>query len=188
MMKLKHLILPAAALALASCGEVSQQEFDKVDSVRSTLQHQVYDQQRTIQDLQRQLDVEKSTRERADADAKQIRQKFDELRKERDDLKRNFDDYKRTFQLSSRVSTVGEKAAELKTTDGKTYRDVMVKAVLGSTLVFSHAEGTGRLPLNTLTDDWKKRFDFREDTPCVVSDDDLQRACTKALAEIKRQN
>ena len=188
MTKMKHLLLPAAALALASCGEVSQQEFDKVESHRSTLQREVYDHQRTIQDLQRQLEVEKGTRERSDAESKEIRQKFEELRKERDTLKRDFDDYKRTFQLSSRVSAVGEKAAEMKTADGKTYREVLVKAVLGSTIVFSHAEGTARLPLSTMTDDWKKRFDFREDVPCVVSDDDLQRACTKAFADVKRQN
>ena len=118
------------------------------------------------------VEVGKASLQRSDAELETLRARQEATRKELEAIRTEFENYKRDFHLQSRLRAVGQKYAELATIEGKTYKDVTIRAVLGDTIQFKHADGTARLPIASLGRSWVKRFDVAPAPPVCSIDDE----------------
>lgn len=127
------------------------------------------------------LEVEKASRLRADEEVKATRAKNEALRKDLDAARLDLLNYRRDYQLQSRVRAVGQRIPTVATLDGKTYHDVLIRAVLVDTVQISHADGHAKITIANLGPQWLKRFDVGTTEPiCLIDETVLKDACARA--------
>ena len=173
------LVLALAALT-TGCGfdtekiEKQENEISRIRSENVRLTEQL--RKATIE-----IEIQKANCTRADEEIKATRDKAEAVRKELEASRLELLNYRRDFHLQSRVRAVGQQFPELATLDGKSYRDVRIRAVLANSMQISHADGQAKIALANLGPQWLKRFDVGTSDPiCLIDEDVLKEACARA--------
>lgn len=178
---LYRLALAAACLCCASACKDLKPALERSDNENYRLRKELATASEQLQKATTELGLEKANRTRSDENLKVIRAKLEETRKELETTRNALDNYRRDFQLQSRVRAVGQKLPELATSDGKSYRDVTVRAVLTDSVLILHAEGTAKILLASLGEKWTRRFDAGGTPVCVLDEATLKDACDRAF-------
>jgi septal ring factor EnvC (AmiA/AmiB activator) len=168
-----------AALA-TGCG-FDTAKLEKQENEISRLRTEILQLTNQLNKANIEIEVQKANCLRADEDVKATRAKAEAVRKELEASRTELLNYRRDFQLQSRVRAVGQQFPELATLDGKTYREVRIRAVLTDTVQISHADGQAKIALANLGPQWLKRFDVGTgDAICLIGEDVLKEACARA--------
>ena len=69
-------------------------------------------------------------------------------------------DYRAAYRRQVRSAAAGERLDELKSLNGRTYRDVMIRQITADGIEFRHADGISRLGPLELDGTWRERFQW----------------------------
>lgn len=71
-----------------------------------------------------------------------------------------FAEYRAAYRRQVRAAAAGERLAELKSLNGRTYREVTIRQVTADGIDFRHADGISRLGPSELDGTWRERFQW----------------------------
>jgi hypothetical protein len=79
-------------------------------------------------------------------------------------------EYRASYRRQVRAAAAGERLAELKSLNGRTYREVTIRQVTADGIDFRHADGISRLGPSELDGTWRERFQWDpEEIPQAVA-------------------
>lgn len=164
-MRLMFLLLLPLALPLASCGPSAGQAAAEARARRLT--QQVEELEQKMQSVQAEQVKNKSelgkAKEENQALSDQLRAAQEQsgtARKKIEELERAHEEYKTKYKTSQRQKLAGQKLAQLKSTDGRTFSEVSILAVTPGEMRFRHAGGTAALPLGQMEEPMRERVAY----------------------------
>lgn len=159
------LLLLPLALPLTSCGPSAGQVAAETKAKRLSQQVEELEQKmQSVQAVQLQNKSELGkAKEENKALSEQLRaaqEQSNTARKKIDELERAHEEYKTKYKTSQRQKLAGQKLAQLKSTDGRTFSEVSILAVTPGEMRFRHAGGTAALPLGQMEEPLRERLAY----------------------------
>lgn len=124
------------------------------------LNHQNYETQQQVTRLQSQIEASRTEKKKLEEEKQKVEAEREAAAKQLDQLKRDFETYKSRYKLSMRQNAPGMKVGDFVSSEGKSYKNVVLREINDSQVNFTHEGGIMKLHYKQLPETMQDMLGF----------------------------